>query len=130
MLEIRRAQINALSTGDEGRLVDDLVTYLREDASDLIENLDLGWVRDAVKATIERAKRLEIISMDGIYSFVTATFWLGPSFYEEPRIAKILYRTKGHDGLPILDILADMGDNVLQAAFDRYDWKRWLPEVD
>jgi hypothetical protein len=130
MLEIRRAQLNALSTGDEGRLVDDLVTYLREDASDLIENLDLGWVRDAVDATVERAKQLEIISIDGIYSFVTATFWLGPSFYEEPRIAKILYRTKGHDGLPILDVLAGMGDDVLQAAFDRYDWKRWLPEVD
>jgi hypothetical protein len=130
MLEIRRPQLNALSTVNERKLVDNLVAYLGATFPELIESSDFFWVQDAVEATVVKAKQFEIIAIDGIYSFVTAAFWLGPNFFEEPRIAKNLYRAKGHDGHPILDVLADMGDDVLQSAFDRSDWKQWLPEKD
>jgi hypothetical protein len=128
MLEIRQAQINHLATHDRGRLLDGLVEYLQTDAPDLVENLDRGWLREAVDACVERADKFGIVNIEGIYSFVTASFLLGPSFFKEPRIKRLMPQAAGPEGATILDILANADDDVSQAALDLYDWQAWLPD--
>jgi hypothetical protein len=128
MLEIRGPQVDAVTIANRTRLVAGLVQYLQDDAPDLIDGLDLNWVSEAVGATVDRADALGIVTLSGIYSFVTASFMLGPTFFEESRISKILPNAQGPEGKDILEILSELDENIMKAALEKYDGQRWLPE--
>jgi len=86
---VRNAQMEALLAMERQKFLDETVALLRNDHSDLLEEIPAEEVRGQVAALMERAEKLGFHLYADVVQFIILSLSLGPDFESLPEYSEV-----------------------------------------